>query len=81
MYGISAGKMAFIVTDHAHDVADRIYETLGRGSTFLKAEGSYSEEEKGCRHVRLQYETDVRHQKCGRKSILKRLLSSWSPMK
>ncbi len=46
MYGISAGKMAFIVTDHAHEVADRIDETVGRGSTFLKAEGSYSEEEK-----------------------------------
>ena len=37
MYGISAGKMALIVTDHAHDVADRIDETVGRGSTFLKS--------------------------------------------
>lgn len=46
MYGISAGKMAFIVTDHARAVAERIDEVVGRGSTFLKAEGSYSEEEK-----------------------------------
>lgn len=46
MYGISAGKMSLIVTDHAHAVAERIDEVVGRGCTFLKAEGSYSEEDK-----------------------------------
>ena len=46
MYGISAGKMALIVTDHAREVAERIDQTVGRGSTFLKARGSFSEADK-----------------------------------
>lgn len=46
MYGISAGKMSLIVTDHAHAVAERIDAVVGRGCTFLKAEGGYSEEDK-----------------------------------
>lgn len=46
MYGINAGKMTLIVTDHAASVAAAIDEKTGRGATFLKAEGSYSNEEK-----------------------------------
>lgn len=46
MYGIDAGKMTLIVTDYAHEVAAKIDEVTGRGSTFLKAEGSYSREHK-----------------------------------
>lgn len=46
MYGISAGKMTLIVTDCAKEMAQRIDEVAGRGATLLKAEGSFSEEEK-----------------------------------
>lgn len=46
MYGIDSGKMALIVTDYAQEVARKIDESTGRGATFLKAEGSYSREEK-----------------------------------
>lgn len=46
MYGIDSGKMTLIVTDHAKKVAEEINEVTGRGATFLKAEGSYSCEEK-----------------------------------
>lgn len=46
MYGISAGKLALIVTDYSQEVAKRIDEETGRGSTFLKAQGSYSKEDK-----------------------------------
>lgn len=42
MYGIDAGKMTLIVTDYAREVAEKIDTATGRGSTFLKAEGSYS---------------------------------------
>lgn len=42
MYGIDSGKMSMIVTDFPVEVAARIDEEIGRGSTFLKAEGSYS---------------------------------------
>ena len=46
MYGIDAGKMTLIVTDYAKEVAERIDQAVGRGSTFLKATGSFSQEEK-----------------------------------
>lgn len=46
MYGISAGKMTFLVTDQAKAVAERINQVAGRGTTFIKAEGSFSQEEK-----------------------------------
>ncbi len=46
MYGINAGKLALIITCHARETAERIDETICRGCTFLKAEGSYSREEK-----------------------------------
>lgn len=46
MYGINAGKMTLIITEHAREAAEAIDAATGRGCTFLKAEGSYSHEEK-----------------------------------
>ena len=46
MYGIDAGKMTLIVTDHAQEIAGMIDQVTGRGCTFLKGEGSFSKEEK-----------------------------------
>ncbi len=46
MYGIDAGKMAFIVTEHGQAVCDKIDEFTQRGSTILKGVGSYSKAEK-----------------------------------
>lgn len=42
MYGLSSGKLAFIVTDKAREIAPMIETATGRGCTFLKAEGSYT---------------------------------------
>ncbi len=46
MYGMNAGKLALIVTDHGHDIADAIDEMCGRGSTIINAHGGYKKEEK-----------------------------------
>lgn len=46
MYGTYEGKLAFIVTGHGKDMAAKIDEYSGRGSTLLKGKGSYSGEEK-----------------------------------
>ena len=46
MYGVNAGKMTLIVTDHGQNVADKIAELIGRGSTLLRGVGSYSKDEK-----------------------------------
>ena len=41
MYGINAGKMTLIVTDHARLICDTIDKTCDRGSTIIKAQGGY----------------------------------------
>ena len=46
MYGIDAGKMTLIVTEHGQEVADQIDQYIGRGSTLLKGRGSYTGVEK-----------------------------------
>ncbi|MEY8356344.1 YitT family protein [Lachnospiraceae bacterium 54-53] len=46
IYGLGAGKLVFVVTSRAEDVALRIEETTGRGCTFLQGQGSYSLDEK-----------------------------------
>lgn len=46
MYGLHAGKLALIVTEHGQEVADRIDVLTQRGSTFLKGVGSYTKHEK-----------------------------------
>lgn len=46
MYGISAGTMLVIITDHGHEVAQRIGKLIGRGATELRAKGSYTREDR-----------------------------------
>ncbi|MDK2965856.1 MULTISPECIES: YitT family protein [Lacrimispora] len=46
MYGLGAGKLVFVVTSHEAEVALKIEEATGRGSTFLKGQGSFSKDEK-----------------------------------
>lgn len=46
LYGLSAGKMTLIVTEKSHEVAEAIDEATHRGATFLKGQGSYTEEDK-----------------------------------
>lgn len=45
-YGINSGKLAFIVTKHGKDVCTLIEECSNRGSTILKSQGGYRQEEK-----------------------------------
>ena len=42
MYGLDAGKVTFIVTEHGMEVAEKISELTERGSTLLKAKGSFT---------------------------------------
>ena len=42
MYGVDAGKLALIVTEHGQAIADAINECSGRGSTLLSSRGSYA---------------------------------------
>lgn len=46
MYGIDSGKVTLVVTDHGQIVAEKIDELTQRGSTLLKAVGSYSKLDK-----------------------------------
>ena len=46
MYGIDAGKLTLIVTDKPQTVAQKINDIAGRGTTFLKAKGGFTEEDK-----------------------------------
>ena len=46
MYGIDEGKLTLIVTERGEEVAERIDEYSGRGSTILKGMGSYSKAKK-----------------------------------
>lgn len=46
MYGIDAGILLIIITNHGGEIAQRIGELIGRGSTELKAKGSYTNEDK-----------------------------------
>ena len=46
MYGIDEGKLTLIVTEKGEEVAERIDEYSGRGSTILKGMGSYSKNKK-----------------------------------
>lgn len=40
--GMEQAKAAMIITDHAADIADTIYQQLGRTCTFISAEGLIS---------------------------------------
>ena len=46
MYGMNAGKMALIVTDDVKKICDVIEDCCQRGSTILKAQGGYQQEER-----------------------------------
>ncbi len=46
MYGMGAGKMVIIVTNHGDSVAAHISQVCGRGSTAIRAQGSYTKEDK-----------------------------------
>lgn len=46
MYGVDAGKLAMVVTDHGQEVSAQIDHVLERGSTIIKGVGSYSKDNK-----------------------------------
>lgn len=46
MYGMGAGKLAVIITTHGQQVAERISEICSRGSTVIKAMGTYTSTER-----------------------------------
>lgn len=46
MYGINAGKLTLIVTEHGKMICDVIDDCCKRGSTMLQAKGGYQEEKK-----------------------------------
>lgn len=46
MYGMGAGTLAIIITEKGKEVAGRIGEVTGRGSTAIQGMGTYSEEKK-----------------------------------
>ncbi len=46
MYGINAGKMTLIVTEHGKKICDVIDACCKRGSTILQAKGGYQEDRK-----------------------------------
>lgn len=46
MYGMNAGKLTLIVTEHGRQICDLIDSCCGRGSTILQAKGGYHAEKK-----------------------------------
>lgn len=46
MEGMKYSKAAFVITDHAQEIAQELMETLDRGVTGLNAKGMYSGKEK-----------------------------------
>lgn len=44
MYGINAGKLTLIVTDKGPEIAKKIDDTCGRGTTIIKAKGGYQQD-------------------------------------
>ncbi|MDO4321439.1 MAG: YitT family protein [Lachnospiraceae bacterium] len=46
MYGISAGALAIIITDKGMEIADKIGEITDRGSTAIRAMGTYTKQDR-----------------------------------
>jgi putative membrane protein len=46
MDGLTAGKLIMIICDKPKDMAKEIASLIDRGSTYLKAVGSYTDEER-----------------------------------
>ena len=44
MYGMNAGKLALVVTNHGKATADKIDELVGRGTTIIEAQGGYRQD-------------------------------------
>lgn len=42
MYGVGAGKLIIIISDHGQEVADKIANAIDRGSTLIRAIGTYT---------------------------------------
>ena len=41
MYGMNAGKLALVVTDHGKAAAEKIDQLCGRGATIIEARGAF----------------------------------------
>lgn len=46
MYGVGAGKLIIIISDHGQAVADKIANAIDRGSTLIRAIGTYTGSER-----------------------------------
>lgn len=46
MYGMAAGALAIIITDKGMEIADKIGEITGRGSTAIRAIGTYTQKDR-----------------------------------
>lgn len=46
LYGMGSGTLLIIITDHGQAVAEKIGESIGRGSTAIQARGTYTEAQK-----------------------------------
>lgn len=46
MYGVGAGKLIIIITDHGQQVAQQIAAAIERGSTLIRATGTYTGEDR-----------------------------------
>ena len=46
LYGMGAGKLVIIITDHGQQLADLISKITERGSTMIKAMGTYTKEDR-----------------------------------
>lgn len=46
MYGVGAGKLIIIISDHGQEVADKIATAIDRGSTLIRAIGTYTGSER-----------------------------------
>ena len=46
MYGVGAGKLIIIISDHGQEVADKIANAIDRGYTLIRAIGTYTGSER-----------------------------------
>lgn len=46
MYGVGAGKLIIIISDHGQEVADKIANAIDRGSTLIRTIGTYTGSER-----------------------------------
>ena len=63
MYGMGAGKLILIITIKADEVSKKIDQISGRGSTAIRAIGTYTKR-KGCAALCLLQFSGVLRQKC-----------------